>query len=388
MKNDVFLFFKLYFVFYCVYLYITFYNEPDWMLMRRFLKTLLLSTSLGMIVVLQANTEPQQVDFTTRQAVKTFIEQVAKEDKFEKKSLEALFSSVKIQKRSLRYYAKKPKPSVSEKKKKPKTYHGSWSRYERKLLNDERVRQGIMFMQAHHKDLAKAQERYGVPAEYITAIIGIETYYGRYTGDYPVFDTLSTLAFEKNRRNDFFRDELREFLKMTRKEGLDPKSLHGSFAGAIGLGQFMPSNFERHGVDFDGDGRLRISQPSDAIGSIANYFKASGWQTDVPVATRVNYDGVRFDRFKTGYEHTYHRKDLTGIYPKERFYYADPVRLIKLNRVKYDELWYGTQNFYVITRYNHSSYYAMAVHQLAQRIKDSVLTGQKKPELIAMLSAR
>lgn len=352
-----------------------------------FTKTLLFALLPGIITLAQASTVPQTIDYTTRPDVIAFIDQLSNEDHFDRKSLETLFSSVNVQKRSLRYYAHKKK-STKKVKKKSRPYQGSWSRYERKLLSDKRVMGGITFMQEHHKSLAKAQSLYGVPAEYITAIIGIETYYGRYTGNYPVFDTLTTLAFEKNRRNDFFRSELREYLKMTRKEAIDPKTLNGSFAGAIGLGQFMPSNFERHGVDFNGDGRLRISQPSDAIGSIANYLKANGWQTDVPVATRVNYDGMRFNRLKTGYEHTYHRQDLKGIYPKERFYYADPVRLIKLNRFKYDELWYGTQNFYVITRYNHSSYYAMAVHQLAQRIKHSALTGEKKPELIAMLNAR
>ena len=189
---------------------------------------------------------------------------------------------------------------------------------------------------------------------------------------YPVFDTLCTLAFEKNRRNKFFTRELREYLKMTKREDVDPREIKGSYAGAIGLGQFMPSNFEKLGVDFNNDGKVRISEPVDAIGSIANYFKQSGWKKGVPVATRVSYKGMRFNKHKTGYIHKYSRRYLKDIYPKDKnFIYNDKVRLIKLERKKYDELWYGTKNFYVITRYNHSSYYAMAVHQLAQKIKQS-----------------
>ena len=359
-------------------------------------RSLLLSLLFGAVSVFHAKTEPQMIDYTTNQKVQEFIKQLAKEDGFNAEALHQLFLQVDIQETALKYYAiakKKPKSSVDKSTKKPTTkkkkrsYHGSWSRYESKLLNEKRITGGIDFMLEHKETLSKAQKKYGVPAEYITAIIGIESYYGRYTGNYPVFDTLATLAFEKNRRNKFFKKELREYLKMTRREMLDPREVHGSYAGAIGLGQFMPSNFETLGVDFDQDGKVRISQPIDAIGSIANYFKQSGWKKDVPVATRVKYEGVRFSRLKTGYLHKYHRKDLKGIYPREQFDYNDPVRLIKLNRHKYDELWYGTKNFYVITRYNHSSYYAMAVHQLAQKIKNSTLVAQKMQDskLIAMV---
>ncbi len=360
-------------------------------------RSLLLSLLFGAVSVFHAKTEPQMIDYTTNLNVQEFIKQLAKEDGFNAEALNQLFIQVDIQEKALKYYAiakKKPKSkSTGDKKKstttkkKPKSYHGSWSRYEKKLLNEKRVIGGITFMNEHKETLSKAEKLYGVPPEYVTAIIGIESYYGRYTGNYPVFDTLATLAFEKNRRNKFFKKELREYLKMTRREMLDPREIHGSFAGAIGLGQFMPSNFETLGVDFDKDGKVRISQPVDAIGSIANYFKQSGWKTDVPVATRVKYEGIRFTRLKTGYLHKYHRKNLKGIYPREKFDYNDPVRLIKLNREKYDELWYGTKNFYVITRYNHSSYYAMAVHQLAQKIKSSTLVVQntQKPELIAMV---
>jgi membrane-bound lytic murein transglycosylase B len=311
------------------------------------------------------------IDYNQNEKVKKFIDTMVKEDHYEHHELQQLFSHVELQRRSLKFYKIPKKSDVTAKKdtEKQKEY-GSWSRYEKKLLNQKRISKGIDFMKEHKKTLDRAYKEYGVPAEYITAIIGIESFYGTYTGNYPVFDTLCTLAFEKNRRNAFFTMELREFLKMARRENINPKTIKGSYAGAIGLGQFMPSNFEKLGVDFDCDGCVRISEPEDAIGSIANYFKQSGWQKGVPVATRVSYNGTRFNRYKTGFKHQYHRKHLKDIAPKNgKFNYNKKVSLIKLERKKYDELWYGTKNFYVITRYNHSSYYAMAVHQLAQKIK-------------------
>jgi membrane-bound lytic murein transglycosylase B len=320
------------------------------------------------------------INYNENNLTKQFINDMVEQENFSSKELEELFCKVKLQKRSLKFYAipKKPKKKIFKKPKKKKKYkknYGSWSRYEKKLLTPKRIQRGVEFMQKHKKTLYRAYRKYGIPPEYITAIIGIESYYGAYTGKYPVFDTLCTLAFEKNRRNKFFQKELKEFLKMTKREELNPKEVKGSYAGAIGLGQFMPSNFEKLGVDFDGDGKVRICEPQDAIGSIANYFKQSGWKKYIPVATRVSYKGIRFKQYKTGYLHKYSRKHLKGIYPKDKnFHYNDKVRLIKLERKKYDELWYGTHNFYVITRYNHSSYYAMAVHLLAQKIKQ----GSKK----------
>lgn len=313
------------------------------------------------------------MDYTSRQDVQEFISLLCHEDGFKEKELKQLFRHVDIQESALKYYAFPHKKKKTVIRKKRKKRDGSWSRYEKILLNDQRISGGIAFMRDHRHLLSKAYRTYGVPPEYITAVIGIESHYGSHTGNYPVFDTLTTLAFEKNRRNRFFKNELREFLKLTQKESLNPTSILGSFAGAIGLGQFMPSNYEKLGVDFNKDGKIRISQPADAIGSIANYFKQSGWQKGKPVATRVSYKGMRFTKLKTGYLHTYHRKNLKDIYPREAFSYNAPVRLIKLNREKYDELWYGTHNFYVITRYNHSSYYAMAVYQLAQKIKKAIL---------------
>ncbi len=294
-----------------------------------------------------------------------FINSLVKNDNFKKKDLEKLFSKVKVQNSSLKYYSEVKKTDFEVKK-----YHGSWDRYEKKLLTKRRVSLGVDFMKRNKKTLKRAYKKYGVQAEYITAIIGIESYYGEFTGNYPVFDALTTLAFEENRRNKFFKSELRAFLNLMRKERQDPKSIYGSFAGAMGLAQFMPSNFKKLAIDFNKDGKVNLNSDEDAIGSIANYFKKSGWNRKLPVATRVSYKGKRFTRFKTGFKHKYKRSRLKGIKPKNsKFFYNKKVHLVKLDRKKHDELWYGTSNFYTITRYNRSNYYAMAVYQLAQKIR-------------------
>ena len=305
-------------------------------------------------------------DYTKDLEVKNFINNLVKDDKFNKKELIKLFSNVEVQNNALSYYTKPKKLDFEVKKR----HNNSWDRYEKKLLNQKRIKLGVEFMKKNKKVLNKAYKEYGVQAEYITAIIGIESFYGKFMGNYLVFEALTTLAFEKNRRNKFFKNELKEFLILTRKNKENPKDIYGSFAGAIGLAQFMPSNFKTLAVDFNKDKKIDLSNEADAIGSIANYFKKSGWNKYIPVATRVSYKGKRFTKLKTGFKYKYKRSKLKGIKPKDKnFFYNNKVHLVKLNRKRFDELWYGTKNFYVITRYNRSSYYAMAVHKLAQEIK-------------------
>ena len=271
-------------------------------------------------------------------------------------------------------------PKIVKKSSKPKTLkpllkkkrpQGEWDIYSRVHLENNQTDLGVEFMHKHIKTFKKAYKEYGVPPEYITAIIGIESHYGKNRGLYYVFDSLTHLAFDKGKRKKFYKYQLQEFLRMCYREQVEPRAIKGSKSGAIGLAQFMPSNYKSLAVDFNNDGKIRISTPLDAIGSVANYFKKNGWKKDEPVGTRVSYKGNRFYSFKTGYKHKYERKALKNIKPRVYFPYKKKVMLIKLEKEKYDELWYGTHNFYVITRYNHSSYYAMAVHQLAQKIKKS-----------------
>ena len=311
-------------------------------------------------------------DYTKNPKTIQFMNELVQKYDFKRDELEKLFSNVKVQDSALRAFRPRvkkqqtPEQIAALKKRYPK--YGAWDRYSKRKISDSRVQEGVDFIKRHQKTFDAVEKKYAVPKEYVAAIIGIETAYGKNVGKYPVFDTLSTLAFEKNRRNTFFQKELMKFMQLSKTEKFNPKNVYGSYAGAIGLGQFMPSNYEAYGVDFNEDGRITLQRPEDAIASIANYMKQNGWRKGEPVATRVGYEGMRFKAYETGYRKTYHRAQLKGIQPKEKWDYTDKVRLIKLNKEKYDELWYGAKNFFVITRYNHSAYYAMSVHQLATKI--------------------
>ena len=282
--------------------------------------------------------------------------------------LEMLFSQVKKNPYIKKKKVVKKKTKKNQKTKK-KIKKGSWDIFSDLNTEQNRSKLGAKFMLKHRRTLKKVSKKYGIPPEYITAIIGIESYYGVNRGRYYVFDQLTHLAFDKSKRKKLYRYELQEFLRMCYREEVEPRAIKGSASGAIGLGQFLPSNYQKFAVDFNGDGKKRMNQYDDAIASIANYFKENGWRKGEPVAIRVSYKGNRFTKFKTGLKYKYKRKELIDIYPKSYFKYKKKVMLIKLERTKFDELWYATKNFYVLTRYNHSSYYAMAVHQLAQKIK-------------------
>jgi membrane-bound lytic murein transglycosylase B len=317
-------------------------------------------------------------DYTKNVKTKQTIRLLIKEHGFKGAELNKLFSNVKVQKKALRAFTPRKKhkrrketrtPKQIKKAAKIRSKYASWGWYSRLKLNPSRVRQGVAFIKKYKDTFKAVEETYGIPKEYIAAIIGVETVYGGNVGHYPVFDTLTTLAFEKNRRNTFFKKELIKFICLSKSEKFNPKNVKGSYAGAIGLGQFLPSNYEAYGVDFNKDGKITLQRGQDAIASIANYFKKNGWRKGEPVATRVHYKGKRFSRYKTGYTKYYNRKNLLGISPIYPWDYKEKVCLIKLQKKDYDELWYGAKNFFVITRYNHSSYYAMSIHQLAQKIK-------------------
>ena len=313
-------------------------------------------------------------DYTQNKEVQIFITKLVKEYKMDQVYLEKLFSSVEEFKAPLRAFRprkqKKRTPKEIERLKKLYPKHGAWDRYCKYKVNGLRAKQGMEFIKKYQKIFDSVEKRFKVPKEYIAAIIGIETVYGKNVGTYPVFDNLTTLAFEKNRRNKFFKNQLKKFIHLSQTQKFNPKNIKGSYAGAIGLGQFMPSNYDAYGVDYNGDGRITLARAGDAIASVANYFIKNGWRVGEPVATRVSYTGNRFYGLKTGYDKTYNRRDLTAITPKEKWDYKGKVRLIKLSKKSYDELWYGAKNFFVITRYNHSAYYAMAVHQLAMKLKE------------------
>lgn len=247
---------------------------------------------------------------------------------------------------------------------------GAWSRYRSKFLTELHIESGAAFWRRHAHALRLASERYGVPPEYILGIMGVETIFGRNVGKDRVIDALATLAFDYPRRATYFAGELENYFLMTRAESVDPLSLKGSYAGAMGLGQFMPGSFLQWAVDHDGDGRRNLWSAEDAIGSVANYFAAHGWRRGEPVTTQAKVESGAVN-LQTGYDRRYALADLAanGIRPAEPFSGDRELSLLLLRGAGGDEYWLGHHNFYVITRYNHSTHYAMAVHQLAQAIK-------------------
>ncbi len=248
----------------------------------------------------------------------------------------------------------------------------SWERYRPRFLNDRRIDGGVRFWQENQAKLARARALYGVPEEIIVAIIGVETEYGRNTGGFRVLEALATLAFNYPPRAEFFRTELEQFLLLSRENGLDPLAVKGSFAGAIGIPQFMPGSQRRYAVDFDGDQRIDLGNSvDDAIGSVAHFLEQHGWQAGQPIAIPALSNGEP----ERGLLEAGLRPSLKAGELKEKGIYAEiapqaNVALIDLvSPEKATEYWLGFENFYVITRYNRSSFYAMSVFQLGEEIR-------------------
>ncbi len=253
----------------------------------------------------------------------------------------------------------------------------NWGQYRKIFLTDKRTRQGVEFWHRNQRALNRAEQKYGVPAQIIVAIIGVETFYGRITGKDRVLDALYTLAFHYPKRSGFFLGELENFLLLTREEQLDPAKPKGSYAGAMGLGQFMPSSYLSYAVDFDGDGKRDIwHNETDAIGSVANYLARHGWRKGAPVTHRVTGVEPRHQAFiKAGMKPSISITKLmdAGIDTGKDLPDKMLSSLIELRTDAGKEFWLGLPNFYAITRYNHSNMYAMAVYQLSERIRNAVL---------------
>ena len=250
----------------------------------------------------------------------------------------------------------------------------TWHKYRKIFLKEKRINQGVAFIQKNKAKLSEAEKKFGVPAEIITAIIGVETFYGRIAGSYRVVDALNTLAFHYPKRANFFRSEFEQFLLLAREQGFDPLSLKGSYAGAMGMPQFISSSYRHYAIDFDGDDTIDIwNNSDDAIGSVANYFAEHGWEKGKPVVVKVKVEGENYKQTLDGnLELDIYESDLErlGIKSHSSFEKNEKLKLFEYELAKENEYWLAHKNFYVITRYNHSSLYAMAVYQLAMEIKE------------------
>ncbi len=263
----------------------------------------------------------------------------------------------------------KHQPGIIEAMNKPAERTLNWTQYRNIFVQPERVEAGIKFWQEHAQALNEVSSATGVPAEYIVAIIGVETYYGRIMGKHRVLDALYTLAFDYPKRGAFFRKELKNFLLLSQEAGIDITSVLGSYAGAMGYGQFMPSSYRAYARDYDQDAVIDLlANPRDAIASVANYFKAHKWQSGEPVAAAVDNPVVPTDYKFNLLEPNLAASQFKSLSDDQR---KKQVTVLSLDRGEGQapEHWVGFDNFYVITRYNRSHMYALVVHQMATALK-------------------
>ena len=271
-----------------------------------------------------------------------------------------------------------------------KPFVKNWRVYRSRFIDPIRIDAGVKFWRANRSTLERAEKEYGVPADIIVGIIGVETIYGRDTGSFRVMDALATLAFDfpashprAQERSAFFKGEIEQFLTLQNRRGADPFEPRGSFAGAMGMPQFMPSSWVKYAVDFDSDGVIDLwNSPADVIGSVANYFKAFNWQTGMPTHYAVRFDKSRLDMdalMAPDILPTFSAVSFAAkgaVLEGEALQHKGPLALIELlNGPDAPSYVAGTENFYAITRYNWSSYYAMAVIELGREV--SLQMGQK-----------
>jgi membrane-bound lytic murein transglycosylase B len=249
-----------------------------------------------------------------------------------------------------------------------------WHRYRSIFLTLSRARGGVDFWKANEALLARAEREFGVAPEIIVAIIGVETRFGSYTGKHRVLDALTTLAFGYPKRAAFFRGQLEELLLLAREEQVPLEEATGSYAGAMGMPQFIPSSYRAYAVDFDGDGRRDLwHSKADVIGSVANYFQRHGWRRGDPVTFRARTEQQKLDDLvDAGMKPSLKVEELSrrGVRVDADLAADTMASLIRLEMDQGYEYWLGLENFYVITRYNHSNLYAMAVYQLSRDIVD------------------
>ncbi|MDN3579118.1 lytic murein transglycosylase B [Chitinimonas viridis] len=296
-----------------------------------------------------------------RPDVQAFIDEMATQHGFDRAALVQQFAQVTLKPNIL---AVLDKPSTS------RPYHA----FRPDFVNDTRLRLGVAYWQANAPLLQAVSDQYGVEPEYLVAILGVETLWGRNTGSFRVMDALGTIAFDYPRRADFFRKELREFLLLARDEQADPFEFKGSYAGAMGAPQFMPSSFHAYAADWDKDGRHDIwNNQGDILASVANYFVQHGWQRGEPLLVPATVEGEGYaplvaDKFNLHYKVS--ELAAFGVRPSEPLN-GDPLAVLAPleHEPGVTRYWLGLANFYAITRYNRSTHYAMAVHELAQRIK-------------------
>jgi membrane-bound lytic murein transglycosylase B len=327
----------------------------DFMRSRLYIGLLILAASAG---AAEAGATPAVAKL--RPDVETFISEMVERHAFAQTELQSIFRMAQFQ------------PSIIAAISKPATSK-PWYEFHPLLVTPQRITDGVTFWNSHASTLERARREFGIPEEIIAAVIGVETNYGVQSGRHRVLDALTTLAFDYPKRAEFFRNELEQYLLMGREQRADILNIKGSYAGAIGIPQFMPSSYRRYAVDFDNDGKADLSRSTaDAIGSVANYLKSYGWEPEQTVAVPAMVNGTDYREavFSGGRPfHTVEEMRKLGVVTQTAIPGDRPVTLIELENRTGSEHWLGFNNFFVITRYNRSVNYAMSVLQLAEEIR-------------------
>jgi membrane-bound lytic murein transglycosylase B len=335
------------------------------------MRTPLIAGWLVCTALLGLGTQPAAALDIKRHEVKEFIAHMSDAYGFKKRALRKLMKSADSQ------------PAIIDAMSKPAEKAKLWYEYRPIFLNERRIREGTEFWIAHRRALDEASIKSGVAPEYLAAILGVETYYGRLTGTYRVLDALVTLSFDYPPREKFFREELEQFLLLTRDAHLDPKTLKGSYAGAMGAPQFMPSNYRRYAVDADANGRIDLwNDWPDVCASVGNYLKEHGWNAGEPVldeATVLPERAGDLDGRKLALSETVGSLAAKGVSFDAPLPPEAPAILIAADEPDGVHWRVGYNNFFVITRYNHSALYAMAVYELAAAVKQRMLANEPAP---------
>jgi len=288
-----------------------------------------------------------------------FVNKMVKAHQFDEAELKQLFKSVDIKQKIIKTMTR-PAEGLP------------WHKYRKIFMGDKRINGGVKFWQDNEAALTAVEDKYGVPADIITAIIGVETLYGGNTGGHRVIDALSTLAFAYPKRSKFFTSELEHFLILCREEKMNPLEPKGSYAGAMGIPQFMPSSYRAYAADFESDEKRDIwNNNADAIASVANYFSKHHWKKGGDVIFPAKVEGDAYEKVlsrKLKPEMTWNELQALKVTTEQAIAADAKVKLLSYQQPKGKDLWVGLHNFYVITRYNHSPLYGMAVYQLSQAI--------------------
>ena len=321
--------------------------------------------SLFTACLLAAQPASASSDYLSRPEVRSFIDSMSEEHGIESSDLERILGDVRYQPAVVRLMGPEPSSAPSPAR--------SYSRYREKFLTPDLISAGSRFWSLHAEDLARAEAEFGVPREIILGILGVETRFGRNTGSFRAIDALATIAFDGVRRQDYFREELKQLLLLARDTGIDPLAIKGSYAGAVGLPQFMPSSYRRYAVDYDGDGAIDLlGSPADAIGSIASYMKSFGWVPGETPTAPVRLAPGSEPELVSGLERVHDVSDVQskGVVFSGRDPPAGFVSIFELPTPgKPSKFVAGFTNFEVVTRYNRSTFYASAVLELADAIR-------------------